>query len=221
MIGGIVVPCGAIVSVHVAGVETRDQGSTGEQGGQLDDWFERRLESHGIPATGRRRYGIPRILTLIGLVIALLGMFWALSAVGNGTTSTTTPTGQTTTQNTSGNGGTNSNTTGSNTTASQAPWQKVTVDVLNGYGGASAASTAATTLKSKGFTVGVTGNGGTKIKHTLVVFTTGHRAQAKLIAKQLGLAGALPLQLAQSVPQTAVKDGVAIVLGPNGLPSSL
>lgn len=217
----MVVPRGAIVCGHVAGVETRDQGSTGEQGGQLDDWFERRLESQGIPASGRRRYGIPRILTLIGLVIALLGMFWALSAVGNGTTASSPPSTTTANQGGTGNGGTSSSTSGTNTSTTQQPWQKVTVDVLNGYGGANAASTAAQTLQSKGFKIGVTGNGGTKTKHTLVVFTTGHRAQAKLIANQLGLTGALPLQLAQSIPQTAVKSGVAIVLGPNGLPASL
>jgi len=213
------VPCGAIVSVHVAGVETRDQGSTGEQGAPLDDWFERRLESHGIPATGRRRYGIPRILTLIGLGIALLGMFWALSAVTNGTSASSPPV---TTANTggTGNGGTSSSTTGTNTSTTQAAWQKVTVDVLNGYGGANAASTAAETLKSKGFTIGVTGNGGT-VPRTLVVYTSGHRAQAKLIATQLKLSGALPVFLARKVPPTAVKDGVAIVLGPNGLPSAL
>jgi hypothetical protein len=223
MIGGMVVPSSAIVCGHVAGVETRDQGSTGDQGDQLDDWFERRLESRGIPATGGRRYGIPRILTLIGLVIALLGMFWALSAVGNGTTTSGSPSASANTQNTSGNGSSTGSSSGTNTTTAKAPWQNVTVDVLNGYGGANAAGTAAATLTSKGFKVGVTGNGGTKIKSTLVVFAAGHRAQAKLIAKQLKLAGALPLALAvnHGVPPNAVKDGVAIVLGPNGLPSTL
>ena len=218
-------PSGAIVSVHVAGVETRDQGSTGEQSGQLDDWFERRLESHGIPNSGRRRYGVPRILTLIGLAIALLGMFWALSAVTNGTTSSSSssPPASTTSTGGTGNGGTSTSTTGTNADTAKAPWQKVTVDVLNGYGGANAASTAAATLKSKGFTVGITGNGGTHIQHTLVVFGPGYRTQAKLIATQLKLSGALPLSIAAThgVPTTAVKDGVAIVLGPNGLPSTL
>ena len=48
----------------------------------------------------------------------------------------------------------------------------------------------------------------------MVVFTAGHRADAKVIAKKLGL-GVIPVVLAKGVPQTAVKDGVAIVLGPN------
>lgn len=165
---------------------------------------------------------MPRILTLVGLAIALLGMFWALSAVTNGTSASSPPATTATTGGT-GNGGTSSSTTGTTAGTTQAPWQKVTVDVLNGYGGANAASTAATTLTSKGFKVGGTGNGGTHIQHTLVVFSSGYRAQAKLIAKQLKLGGALPVSIAarHGVPPAAVKDGVAIVLGTNGLPSSL
>ncbi len=217
MIGGMVVPSGAIVSAQVAGVETRDQGSTGDEGDHLDDWFTRRLESHGIPLRGRGSI-IPRVLTLIGLAIALLGMFWALSAVRNSTTSAGSPPATTAGQGgTTGGGGTSTST---GTTPTQAPWQKVTVDVLNGYGGASAASTAASTLQSAGFTVGATGNAGTATKYTVVVFTGGHRDDAKLIAKRLKV-GFEPAAVATGVPQTAVKNGVAIVVGRNGLPASV
>lgn len=210
---------GAIVSAQVAGVETRDQGKTGDEGDHLDDWFTRRLESHGISGGSRKR-GVPRILALIGLAIALLGMFWALSAVGRQAATSSTTTSNTTTQNTSATNGTNANTGTNSSSTSAAGWQNVTVDVLNGFGGTNAAGTAASALSNAGYKVGITGNGGLQTTHTVVVFTAGHRADAKLIAKRLKL-GFEPVAAAHGVPQTAVKNGVAVVVGPNGLPSTL
>jgi hypothetical protein len=132
--------------------------------------------------------------------------------VRNHEASSSSPPATSSTQGTSGTGGTS---TGTTPTASTPAWKKITIDVLNGYGGTNAAGTAVSTLRTTGFTVGSYGNAGTtKRTNTVVVFTAGHRADAKVIAKKLGL-GVIPLVLATGVPQTAVKDGVAIVLGPN------
>ena len=208
---------GAIVSVQVAGVETRDQGSTGDEGDHLDDWFTRRLESHGISARGGKS-AIPRVLVLIGLAIALLGMFWALSAVQNATKSSSPPA---TTSQQSGNGNPSSNSNGGTSTApTLAAWQKIPVDVLNGFGGPNAASQAAAQLRTAGFKVASTGNGGTQTAYTVVVFTAGHRSDAHTIAKRLHK-GVVPVAAATGVPATAVTDGVAVVVGPNGLPSNI
>jgi hypothetical protein len=181
----------------------------------LDEWFTRRLESQGIPS----RLGAPplsRIAAVIGLALAALGLLWALSSVGPKTTTVTPPPS-------SGHGGTTS--TGGNGNAGhptgKITWRKVTVDVLNGYGGAGAAGTAATTLRASGWKVGTTGNA-TGIAKTEVVFLAGFKKEALAVANRLNLGAPVKIGNATGVvPSSITTGGVAIVLGPDGLPAIL
>lgn len=175
----------------------------------LDDWFARRLQSQGIPS----RLGgpsTPRLLAVLGLLLALAAFLWALSSVGahNGSSPSTTPATNpgTTGFHTSGGG-----TGGKQPTGGKITWKTVTVDVLNGFGGNGAAASAAAELSTKGWTVGTTGNA-TGITKTEVVYLPGHRAQAKAVAKKLGLLPPVPIAQASGVTASAT-SGVAIVLG--------
>jgi hypothetical protein len=196
----------------MARVETRDvpAGAADEAGEEhLDDWFARRLQSQGIPS----RLGgpsMPRLLAVIGLLLALTAFLWALSSVGahtgsNPSTSQTTPNPGTTGFQTGGG-------TGKQKTGGKVSWKTVTVDVLNGFGGNGAAASAASELRAKGWTVGTTGNA-TGIANTEVVYLPGHRAQARAVAKKLGLLPPVPIAQATGVA-AADTSGVAIVLGP-------
>src|SRR6476469_6406498 len=94
----------------MARVETRNrpieaEENTGEE--NLDDWFARRLQSQGIPS----RLGgpsTPRVLAVVGLLLALAAFLWALSSVGAHTSSipstTTNNPGTTGFQTTTGGG---------------------------------------------------------------------------------------------------------------------
>jgi hypothetical protein len=198
----------------MARVETRSrpieaEENTGEE--HLDDWFARRLESQGIPS----RLGAPstaRILAVAGLAVALLAFLWALSSVGSShsTSSVTTPPATTSPNNAANNGGGGGGGNGSAKHGTVA-WNTVTVDVLNGFGGSGAAASNAAVLRAAGWTVGTTGNA-SGITKTEVVYLPGHDAQAKAVAKRLGLGQPVPIAQATGVPSDAT-SGVAIVLG--------
>jgi hypothetical protein len=198
----------------MARVETRSrpieaEENTGEE--HLDDWFARRLESQGIPS----RLGAPstaRILAVAGLAVALLAFLWALSSVGSShsTSSVTTPPATTSPNNAANNGGGGGGGNGSAKHGTVA-WNTVTVDVLNGFGGSGAAASNAAVLRAAGWTVGTTGNA-SGITKTEVVYLPGHDAQAKAVAKKLGLGQPVPIAQATGVPSDAT-SGVAIVLG--------
>jgi hypothetical protein len=182
----------------------------GDEG--LDDWFARRLQAQGIVAS---RTGFPtaRILAVGFLVIALLVLGWVLSGIGSSgsTTAASTPstTGHTTT------GGPPATGPGKKRVA----WRTIPLTVLNGYGGAGAATTAETQLRTAGWKVtGVANAGTTSVTATAVVFVPGQKALAVIVARRLHLPP--PVKLADVAGlQPASIDGVAIVLGPNGLPS--
>src|SRR3954453_22619028 len=167
----------------MARIETRDRpaSETDADGDEhLDDWFARRLQSQGIPS---RLGGTPtsRMLAVGGLGLALLAFLWALSSVGSHSSSSspTTATTPVTTPTQSGNGG-GGNGGGSTKIHGKITWQKVPVDVLNGFGGPGAAGAAAAALTKKGWTVGVTGNA-TGINATEVVYLPGHRKEAVVV----------------------------------------
>jgi hypothetical protein len=156
------------------------------------------------------------MLAVGGLVLALLAFLWALSSVGSNTSSTsaTTATTPATTQAPPANGG-GGNGGGSKKPNGKVTWKNVTVDVLNGFGGQGAAASAATALSQNGWTVGVTGNA-TNITSTEVVYLPGHRKEATIVAKKLGLGTPVAIAQATGVPADATK-GVAVVLGPDEL----
>jgi len=201
----------------MARLETRDQPTSRAEDAteeHLDDWFARRLQSQGIPS----RLGgasTSRLLALGGLVLALLAFLWALSSVGAHTsTSSTTPnTNPVTAPTPPANAGGGGN--GSTAHNGKVRWNNVTVDILNGFGGQGAAASAASQLSQKGWTVGITGNA-TGITSTEVVYLPGHRKEARVVAKKLGLGSPVPIAQATGVPADATK-GVALVLGPDQL----
>ena len=212
----------------MARVETRESGERlsgsepPEDDGHLER-FARRLESQGIPARRSRNGGLgmnPRLLAVAGLAVALLGLVWAFSSAGGGSSTTTTPPTsqpQTTPTTNTNSGGTKN---GGGKTGKAPAWNAITVDVLNGYGGSGAAAAAASTLQTSGWKTGQTADAGTtSIPNTIVVYAPGFAQQAGIVAHKLGLARPLPISSVQGVTPTATQ-GVAIVLGPNGLPSS-
>jgi hypothetical protein len=182
---------------------------------KLEDWFADRLEAQGIPLRMSRRSN-ERMLAVLGLLIAVLGLFWAFSSAGSSSPSTaaSTPGAASTATHTNG-GGTS---TSFKHHAKPPAWDTIQVDVLNGYGGSGAASSASETLASQGWKVGNAANAGTTaIDHTIVVYAPGHGAAAGVVARRLGLQRPLPLSSVQGLTPTATQ-GVAVVIGPNGLP---
>lgn len=206
----------------MARVETREGSSLradrdGEE--HLDEWFARRLESQGIPVRSGAA-ATARFLAVVGLAVALMAFVWAVSSVGpapatqtGDTTATTTPGPDTTatgTTPTTGNDG------GSGAGAPAVSWRDVTVDVLNGYGVQGAATTAAAEMETAGWLVGEVTNAGSDTQQTYVVFLPGFRAEARAVSKKLGLGAPVPSAEAGVSPSAA--NGVAVVLGPDGLP---
>ena len=191
--------------------------ATGEgPGDDLDTWFARRLQAQGIPVGGG---GPPlaRILAVVALVIALGGLWWALSSARSSDQQAPPPATAGPTQPTAPKGRDTGEEGGKNTGNNAISWRKVTVDVLNGFGGQGAATTASNALEAAGWKLGTIGDAGRDAAATYVVFAPGFRAQAKAVAKKLGLGNPVPIASAPGVPQDATA-GVAIVLGPDGLP---
>jgi hypothetical protein len=150
---------------------------------------------------------------VIGLALAALGLLWALSSVGPKAT-TVTPPASTGTGGTTSTGGGDGNSNGH--FVGKVTWRKVTVDVLNGTGSSGAAGAAATTLSDAGWKVGTTGNA-SGIAKTEVVYLAGFKAEALAVAKKLGLVPPVKIGDATGVVPSST-TGVAIVLGPDGLP---
>jgi hypothetical protein len=198
--------------VETRGVPAGEVDEAGEE--HLDDWFARRLQSQGIPS----RLGgpsTPRLLAVVGLLLALAAFLWALSSVGAHTSSSPSTTHTAPNPGTTGFQTTGGGNGGKQKTGGKISWKTVTVDVLNGFGGNGAAASAASELRAKGWTVGTTGNA-QGITKTEVVYLPGHRAQAKAVAKRLGLLPPVPIAQASGV-SVADTSGVAIVLGQDQL----
>jgi hypothetical protein len=209
----------------MARVETRRQprrppAAPPAEDAKLEDWFADRLEAQGIPLRMSRR-GKERTLAVLALLIAVLGLLWAFSSGGSSSSSTASsaPGATSTATPTSGNGGGGSKTTSFKHRTPPA-WNTIQIDVLNGYGGSGAAGTASQTLASQGWKVGNTANAGTTgISRTIVVYAPGHGREAAVVANRLGLDRPLPVTSVQGLSST-VTQGVAIVLGPDGLPTA-
>jgi hypothetical protein len=203
----------------MARVETREGSPLGAEGHgeeHLDEWFARRLESQGIPLRNTAAI-TSRFLAVVGLAVALMAFLWAVSSVGPAPAKTvTTPKTGTTGPSTSGSDTTPSTGGGNQGGATPISWKDVTVDVLNGYGASGAAATAAAELRAAGWKVGTTANAGTGTTQTYVVYLSGHGKQAKAVSKKLGLGS--PVATDQAGVSPSGSSGVAIVLGPDGLP---
>jgi len=187
----------------------------GDEG--LDDWLARRLEAQGIVAN---RPGFPtaRILAVLGLVAALLALFWVISGTGgdsnNATPTTTHPAGTTTA--TATGGGTQG---GGTKQSTKVDWRTVPLTVLNGYGATGAAGAAEQQLTTQGWKVVGTSNASTSsITQTVVVYAPGKLRAAKVVARRLHLPPPVALADATGVAQ-APAGGIVLLLGSDGLPA--
>jgi LytR cell envelope-related transcriptional attenuator len=186
----------------------------GDEG--LDDWLTRRLEAQGIVAN---RAGFPtaRILAVLGLVVALIALFWVISGAGGSSQSagptTTQPTG------TTGTTGTTGSTGGGKKHSTKIDWRTIPLTVLNGYGATGAAGAAQQQLTTQGWKVVAASNASTSsITQTVVVYAPGKLRDAKVVAKRLHLPA--PVALADTTGVAAAPEGgVAILLGSDGLPA--
>ncbi len=189
-----------------------------EEGQGLDDWFTQRLESHGIPSRFPRT-SVTRMLSLAGFAVALLGLIWAFSVAGGTTSSTTTSTPTSTPKAGNGPPKTTKNTSkGKKSNSAKVSWRDVPVDVLNGFGGSGAATAQQELLTANGWQVRSTGNAGTSVQQTVVVFTPGNRPKAVAVAKKIGVGAPVPLASISGLDPSVISQ-VAIVLGPDLLPA--
>lgn len=212
----------------MARIETRDDDPQipaapvgpprGDEG--LDDWFTRRLEAQGIAARGR---GFPtaRVLSVIALIVAVVALFWVIrDATGSSSDTGSKPT-STATQPQNSTGGNPPDSTGDTGGAAKPiPWQEVKVTIVNGNGITGAAGDAQNTLTQAGWKIVDTTDtdAGVTVDSTEVVYPPGKKAPAKAVASQLGLGAPVALADATGVP--ADLTTVAVVLGPEGLPST-
>jgi hypothetical protein len=182
----------------------------GDEG--LDDWFARRLEAQGIQAR-RPRIPIARVLALAALVVALGALGWVLAGASGSSTkaaSNTTPTTASIPT------GTTSTTV---TVKTKKPlWRKIPITVLNGFGGTNAAATAQSQLNKAGWHVVSVADASNETAKTIVVYVPGKLAWARVVARRLHLPAPVPIDQAPGVGSTQT-DSVAIVLGPDLLPS--
>jgi hypothetical protein len=205
--------------------EIRSAGGTGSpSGGEfdpprgdegLDDWLARRLEAQGIVAN-RAGFPIARILAVVGLVAALLALFWVISSAGNGSSSSGSPVTHTST----GTTPTSTPSTGQGGGKKQkVKWRTIPITILNGYGGSGAAGAAQQQLTAQGWTVVGASNASTSsVTQTVVVYAPGKLSQAKIVAKRLHLPA--PVALASTTGVAQLPDGgIAILLGSDGLPA--
>jgi LytR cell envelope-related transcriptional attenuator len=187
----------------------------GDEG--LDDWFARRLEAQGITAN---RPGFPtaRILAVLGLVAALGALFWVITSAGSGgstsvTSGTTQPSATTTPTTTTGG------TTGGKQNGAKVDWRTIPITVLNGYGATGAAGATQQQLTSQGWKVIGASNAATSsVTQTIVVYSPGKLAAAKVVAKRLHLPAPVAFADVTGVGE-APASGVAILLGSDGLPA--
>ncbi len=184
----------------------------GDEG--LDDWFERRLQAQGIKRP-RPRIPVARVLSVLALAASLGALAWAIDSAGGDDTETAAPTQP---RRNAGGGGGNAAAGKGDKDAGARPlrWNRVRVDVLNGYGGANAAGEAASDLRAAGWRIGRTADAGTETTQTTVVFAPGRARAARVVARRLGLGSPQPAAGLPGVPAGAVR-GVAILLGPDGI----
>jgi LytR cell envelope-related transcriptional attenuator len=185
----------------------------GDEG--LDDWLARRLEAQGIVAN---RAGFPtaRILAVLGLVAALVALFWVISGTGgssnNATPATTQPPGTTTTTTGSTQGG-------GKKQGTKVDWRTIPLTVLNGYGATGAAGAAQQQLTTQGWKVIGASNASTSsITQTVVVYAPGKLRDAKVVATRLHLPPPVALADTTGVAE-APAGGIALLLGSDGLPA--
>jgi hypothetical protein len=165
------------------------------------------------------RAGFPtaRILAVLGLVAALIALFWVISGTGgsshNATPTTTSPTGTTTPTTTGTQQG------GGKKHATKIDWRTIPLTVLNGYGATGAAGAAQQQLTTQGWKVVAASNASTSsITQTVVVYAPGKLRDAKVVATRLHLPA--PVALADTTGVAAAPaGGVAILLGSDGLPA--
>lgn len=188
----------------------------GDEG--LDDWFARRLESHGIDP-GRRSGSRARVVAVSALAVAVALLVWVLySAGGSGSSSASSPTPPHvppagSQAKSSGNTGT------SGTTPAPPPvaWNQVHVTVLNGTTTPNLAASVQSTLTAAGWNVAGAGDASPEFTTTEVVYPPGKQVPAQTVAKKLGLT-AVPESSIDGFTTTPPLTTVAVVLGPGGLP---
>lgn len=206
--------------------EIRSTGGTGgPSGGEfdpprgdegLDDWLARRLEAQGIVAN-RPGFPMARILAVVGLVAALLALFWVISSAGNGSSSSGSPA---THRSTTGTTPTSTPSTGQGGgTKHKVNWRTIPLTILNGYGGSGAAGATQQQLTAQGWTVVGASNASTSsVTQTVVVYAPGKLPEAKVVAKRLHLPAPVALANATGIAEPPA-GGVAILLGSDGLPA--
>jgi hypothetical protein len=165
-----------------------------------------------------------RLLAVGALAVAVGLLLWVLSNIHNGSTSSnsTTHTGGATTTATGHTSGTGTTSTGGSKSKSKPiPWKSIHLTIYNGYDPtAPAAGNAQQQLKAAGWKVDSIAdtNPPTGTTATYIAYPPGGHAKAKVVGKRLHINLIVPLSQATGVPSTT--STVAIVLGPNGLPSS-
>jgi hypothetical protein len=189
----------------------------GDEG--LDDWFARRLESHGIDS-GRRPGSSARVVAVSALAVAVVLLVWVLySAGGSGSSSASSPTTPTIPPAGSQKAKTSSNSTGTTNAAAPVPWNQVHVTVLNGTTTPNLAASAQSTLTAAGWNIAGAGDASPEFTTTEVVYPPGKQVPAQTVAKKLGLT-AVPESSISGFTSTPPLTTVAVVLGPSGLPAT-
>lgn len=191
----------------------------GDEG--LDDWFARRLESHGIDS-GRRPGSSARVVAVGALAVAVVLLVWVLySAGGSGSSSASSPTTPTIPPAGSqkANTSSSSNNTGTTNAPAPVPWNQVHVTVLNGTTTPNLAGSAQSTLTAAGWNIAGAGDASPEFTTTEVVYPPGKQVPAQTVAKKLGLT-AVPESSISGFTSTPPLTTVAVVLGPSGLPAT-
>jgi hypothetical protein len=153
----------------------------------------------------------------VGFGIALLGLIWAFSVAGGKSDSTASSAPTTTGKTTTGPHSAKNTPGDKKNTGSKIDWRTIPVDVLNGFGGSGAATSQETLLTSQGWQIRSTGNAGSSVDKTVVVYTLGNKARAQVVARRLKLDAPVAIATMPDVDPNAVSQ-VAIVLGPDLLP---
>jgi hypothetical protein len=156
------------------------------------------------------------------LAVAVALLVWVLySAGGSGTSSASSPTTPKIppagTQKSQKHG--KSNTSGTSNTTPPVPWNHVHVTVLNSTTTPNLAGSAQTALASTGWNIAGTGDSSPALTSTEVVYPPGKKVPAQTVAGKLGLT-AVPESSISGFATTPPLTTVAIVLGPDGLPSA-
>ncbi len=189
----------------------------GDEG--LDDWFARRLESHGIDS-GRRPGSSARVIAVGALAVAVVLLVWVLySAGGSGSSSASSPTTPTIPPAGSQKAKTGSNSTGTTNAPAPVPWNQVHVTVLNGTTTPNLAGSAQSALTAAGWNIAGAGDASPEFTTTEVVYPPGKQVPAQTVAKKLGLT-AVPESSISGFTSTPPLTTVAVVLGPGGLPAT-